>query len=98
MMLWNIKELRGKYNFADYMELAGRLNYQMAAPDQNLLNYMHWKQVKFVDEYKYNLFSRFAYNRGIHYSDVKAETCIVHFAGFKAWEGEYVHYDLEQLW
>lgn len=39
-----------------------------------------------------------AYNNGIHYEDVKKETTIVHFAGMKPWEGEYVHYDIEQLW
>lgn len=98
LMLWNIEKLRGSYSFKDYMELAHRLNYQMLAPDQDLLNYMHWNQVKFVDEYQYDLFSKIAYNYDIHYEQVKAETTIIHFAGPKPWEGEYVHYDIEQLW
>ena len=95
LMLWNIEKLRGKYNFETYMDLAKKLNYQMLAPDQDLLNYMHWKQVKFLDEYQYDLFSRMAYNNGIHYEDVKSETTVIHFAGMKPWEGEYVHYDIE---
>ena len=80
------------------MDLAQRLNFQILAPDQDLLNFMHWNQVKFVDEYQYNLFSKMAYNHGIRYKDVVAETTIIHFAGMKPWEGEYVHYDIEQLW
>lgn len=98
LMLWNIKQLRGKYCFKDYMDLALQLNYQVFAPDQDLLNFMHWKQVKFLDEYQYDLFSKMAYNSGIHYEDVKKETTVIHFAGPKPWEGEYIHYDIEQLW
>ncbi len=98
MMLWNIEKLRGKYTFQTYMDLARELNYQLIAPDQDLLNYLHWNQVKFLDEFQYDLFSKMAYNNGIRYEDVKKETTIVHFAGMKPWEGQYVHYDIEQLW
>lgn len=98
MMLWNIKELRGKFSFSYYMQSASDLNYNLMAPDQDLLNYIHWQQVKFVDEYKYNLFSRLAYNHGVTYEDIKREAHIIHFAGYKPWSGEYVHYNLENLW
>ena len=97
-MLWNIALLRGKYSFKDYMELAKKLEFKMLAPDQDLLNYMHWNQIKFVDEYQYNLFSRIAYKNGIRYEQVKEETVIIHYAGMKPWEGQYVHYDIEKLW
>ena len=98
IMLWNIAALRGHYSFDFYMKLARDLNYQILAPDQDLLNFTHWNQVKFVDEYKYDLFARLAYNRGITYEDVKREVHVVHFAGFKPWCGEYVHYNIEKLW
>lgn len=98
LLLFNLDALRKRYSFQSYMELARTLNYQILAPDQDLLNYMHWKEVRFLDEYRYNLFSKIAYNHGIHYEQVKAETTIVHFAGMKPWEGQYVHYDIEQLW
>ena len=98
LMLWNIAALRGKYSFKGYMELAGKLEYKMLAPDQDLLNYMHWNQIKFVDEYQYDLFSKKAYNDGIRYAQVKEETTIIHYAGMKPWEGQYVHYDIEKLW
>ncbi|MBQ8591884.1 MAG: glycosyltransferase family 8 protein, partial [Lachnospiraceae bacterium] len=98
IMLWNIASLRKQYNFRSYMELAASLNYQILAPDQDLLNYMHWNQVKYVDEYKYNLFARLAYNHGITQEDILTETHVIHYTGFKPWSGEYVHYDTEQLW
>lgn len=98
VMLWNIAALRGHYHFADYLRLAADLNYEILAPDQDLLNYMHWNQVKYVDECQYDLFSRYAYNQGITYAAVKKQVSIIHFAGFKPWSGEFVHYDTEKLW
>lgn len=99
LMLWNVKKLRAEnYNFRRYMELAERVKDKLMAPDQDILNYMHLNQVKYLDEYQYNLFSRLAYNRDVHYEDVKKETTIIHYAGMKPWEGEYLHYDIEQLW
>ncbi len=98
LLLWNIPKLREKYNFQAYLDLADSLHYQVLAPDQDLLNYMHWNEVKFLDEYQFNLFSRLAYNNDIHYEDIKRETSIIHFAGMKPWEGQYVHYDIEKIW
>ena len=98
IMLWNIAALRNHYSFDYYMKLAKDLNYQILAPDQDLLNLAHWNQVKFVDEYKYDLFARLAYNHGVTYEDVKREVHVVHFAGFKPWNGEYVHYNIEKIW
>lgn len=99
MMLWNIEAMRGKYCFKIYMDLAKELDFKMQAPDQDLLNYMHWQQVKFLDEYQYNFYARLAYNLGIRYEEVKRETSIVHFVGKKPWQGgDYAHYDIEQLW
>lgn len=98
MMLWNLEELRGKYCFKSYMNLAKEWDYKLLAPDQDLLNYMHIGEVKYVDEVQYNLFSRFIYSNGFHYEDVKKETTIIHFPGIKPWEGKWVHYDIEKLW
>jgi lipopolysaccharide biosynthesis glycosyltransferase len=97
-MLWNMNLLRTKYSFASYLELARNLQYKLFAPDQDLLNLMHWQQVKYVDEYRYDLFARFASYHGVTYEDVKNSCAVVHFAGVKPWEGDFVHYDIEQLW
>ena len=44
--------------------------------------------------YQFDLFSKMAYNNGIHYEDVKKETTIVHFAGMKP-QKEYVAFSGE---
>lgn len=98
VLLMNIKKLKENYCFDDYMKLADFINYGMVAPDQDLLNLMHYREVKFFDGNKYNLFAKVAYNHDVHYEEVKAEVAIIHFAGPKPWQGQHVHYDIEQLW
>lgn len=98
VLLMDMKALRKKYCFQDYINLAEKLNFQMVAPDQDILNYMHWKETKIIDANRYNLFAKAAYNHDIHYDEVKQAVTIIHFAGQKPWAGEYVHYDIEQLW
>lgn len=98
MMLWNLPLLRRSYSFSSYMELAATLHYTLLAPDQDLLNFVHWDHVQFADEHVYNLFSRLAYLNGYTYERVKEETAIVHYAGYKPWQGCFVHYDTEKLW
>lgn len=99
MLLLNIAVLREQgYTFHRYLDLAAELDYKIPSPDQDLLNLMHHGQVKYLDETKYNLFARLIYNLGFHYVDVKEAATIVHFPGMKPWEGQYVHYDIEQLW
>lgn len=98
VMLLNIYELRKKYCFQDYMSLAQKLNFGVVAPDQDLLNYMHWDEVKLLSGHQYNMFARNEYYfNNIHYNDAK-KSSIVHFVGRKPWEGQYIHYDIEQLW
>lgn len=99
VMLWNLKQLRSQgYYFEKYLQLAANTKTKLLAFDQDLLNLMHHNEVRYVDEYLYDLFPRFAYANGIHCDDVKNETVIVHFTGEKPWEGKYIHYDIEKLW
>lgn len=98
VMLLNIEAMRGKYSLKDYLEVAQKLNYNLVAPDQDLLNYVHWNEVKLLNENVYDLFAKVAYNYDIHYEEVKEQVAIIHFAGDKPWHGNSVHYDIEQLW
>lgn len=98
VMLWNMESIRRKYHFKDYMELCQKLKFQVFAPDQDLLNYMHMGQLLYADEYTYNLFARLAYNYNIHYEQVKKECAILHYTGHKPWCGKTVHYDIEKIW
>ena len=98
VMLWNLKKLRTQYTFEFYMQLIKELHFEVLAPDQDLLNYAHYDCLKYADEYKYNLFARHSYNCGIRYQQAKNEAAIIHYTGFKPWSGQYVHYDIEQIW
>ena len=98
IMLYNINQMRTNYDVNVYLKIAEKLEYKLVAPDQDLLNYAHWNEVKLLDAYKYDLFARLAYNYDIHYEEVKEQVAIVHFAGEKPWQGNCVHYDVEQLW
>lgn len=98
VMLLNISAMRGKYNLDKYLNVAEKLEYRMLAPDQDILNYAHWEEVRILDKNKYNLFGRLAYNHDIHYEEVKEQVSIVHFPGYKPWSGVNLHFDIEQLW
>ena len=98
VLLMNVSALRNKYGLEDYLKVAEDLEYNILAPDQDLLNYVHWNEVKIMDANKYNLFARLAYNYDIHYEEVKEQVTIVHFPGRKPWSGVNLHFDIEQLW
>lgn len=92
-LLMNVKEMKKKYSLEEYLRIAEKLEFKLVAPDQDLLNYIHWKEVKFIDATNYNLFARLAYNCDVHYEQVKEEVTIIHFLGKKPWDGK-----CEQLW
>ena len=98
VLLLNIKLLREKYHLEDYLKAAKKIDYKIVTPDQDLLNYVHWKEVKIIDASKYNLYARFAYNYGVRYEEVKEKVTIIHFLGNKPWNGKAERFDIEQLW
>ena len=80
------------------METAKKLDYKLVTPDQDLLNYLHYKEVKIIDAVKYNLFARMAYNLGVGYKEVKQKVTLIHFIGNKPWDGKADRFEIEQLW
>lgn len=98
VLLYNVTEMRKKYCLKDYIDLARQLEFKMVAPDQDVLNFMHWREVKQFPPERYNLFSWGAYTKGIRYEAVLKDVSIVHFSGPKPWSGKWVRYDIEQLW
>lgn len=98
VVLFHIREMRGRYCFRDYLDAARQLDYKMVAPDQDILNYIHWKETMYVDQAQYNLFAWIAYINGTHYQEVKEKASIIHFSGPKPWAGRNVRYDIEQIW
>lgn len=97
-MLLNIAKMREKYSFATYIQAIEEWNYQMDAPDQDILNYVHWEYVGYVDYNEYDLFARIAHNNGLTYEEVKQNVAVIHYAGTKPWDADNCHFDIEQLW
>lgn len=98
VMLLNIDRMRGLYDFAVYQRAIEEWNYEMSAPDQDILNYVHWKNVGYVNFEEFDLFARAAHNKGVTYADVKNYVTIIHYAGDKPWNNSSVHFDIEWLW
>ena len=98
VMLLNISDMRKKYSFQTYLDAIEAWDYKMEAPDQDILNWVHWQHVDYVDCMVYDLFARVAHNAQITYEEVKEGVAIVHFAGAKPWECSNFHFDIEKLW
>ena len=99
MILMDFAYLRERYSFADYMNLAESIDYEIFAPDQDLLNLMHEDETEFVDALKYDLFACNAMVNGLDYEAVKHDVSIIHYVGDKPWRGgSHFHYEVEQLW
>lgn len=80
------------------MEVAEKCQYRLETPDQDLFNYVHWKDVKFVDAVKYNLYARFAHNFGVGYEEAESQVTMVHFLAKKPWNPNAEHFEMERLW
>ena len=94
----NISELRKKYSFRTYLSAMEEWGYKMDFPDQDIINYVHWKEIGYVDGLKYDLFATIAHNNGMSYEDVSENACIIHFAGEKPWNGRNYFFDIEKIW
>ena len=99
MILMDMEYLRSRYGLADYMRMAESLNYEVFAPDQDLLNLMHKDETQYVDAWEYDLFACNAFIRGYDLDRVRRDVKIIHFVGDKPWQGgSHFHYDVEHLW
>ncbi len=98
VILANIEMLRGKYPFQLYLDAMEAWNYEMFAPDQDILNYVHWRHLKYQDPLKYNCFSHYLRARGISVEQANKTASIIHFMAYKPWNTRYEHYSIEQIW
>ncbi len=94
----NIASLRKDYSFDSYVDAFEVWNYEMAAPDQDILNWVHWDQVKYADARKYDCFAGLAHKSGFSYEYVKENSYIIHFTGDKPWETKKFHHPIEMIW
>lgn len=104
VLLMNLKEMRGQYHLQTYLDALTSLNMEVVTPDQDILNWVHWQEVeymdedKFVDSNRYNLVARYAASNNLSYEYTKEEIYIIHYAGDKPWNGDALHYYLELIW
>lgn len=98
VILMNVEKLRTEYNFNRYLECIKKWNYEMGAPDQDILNYEHYNQLIYVDSHKYNYFSRIAHENGIDYKKGKKVLGIIHYTDEKPWNTKNYHYPIEKIW
>lgn len=81
VMLWNITEVRKHYSFQDFMRVANEHRNELYWPDQDLLNYMAYGRVKYVDPYQYNYFVKCS-----RYEKIPQQPVILHFTGCNPWQ------------
>lgn len=98
MLLINVSEWRKKYNLKYYLEILKSIDYKVLAPDQDLLNYVHSNEVKYLDGDKYNVFCGISHCLGKNYEEIKENAYIIHFTGTKPWDSNCLHFDIEMLW
>lgn len=99
VLLMNLKALKENYTFNKYMEIFAQIKDKVEYFDQDLLNYTHYKEVKFVDEIKYGLFTFAAHRNGMTYEEAKENVSIFHFTGqAKPWTVNLIRYDIEKIW
>jgi len=99
VLLMNLAELKKEYSFQKYVTTLASIAENVGYPDQDLLNYMHYRQVKIVDENKFGLVASIAHEMGMSYEDVQKKVYILHFAGpYKPYRTAEFRYDIEKIW
>lgn len=98
VILFNMEQIRKRYTFDDYMGVAQKFNFNFRAPDQDIINYLHHGKIKVISNRTYNMFGKYYYSKGLDYTDALTDAVIVHFTGWKPWDGEGIHYNTEKLW
>ncbi len=95
VVLYDLGKLREKYTFFDFMDAARELNFDLPYVDQDILNYLFYDQVKWIDRHKYNYMP--ASDRGERLNDISFCPTIIHFAGVNPWAAKKEP-TVSQLW
>ena len=90
MMIWNLEKLRGKYTLQTYLDKAAEFDYKIPALDQDLLNLVHWDDVRYVNPYEYDCFTFYSPDENIERigEQCPMEAAIIHYAGPKPWNNQ----------
>lgn len=83
VVLYDLSKMREKYTFSDFMDAAKQLNFDLPYVDQDILNFLFYDQVKWIDRNKYNYMP--ASDKGECLKNNSFTPAIVHFAGINPW-------------
>lgn len=82
VMLWDIAAVRKEYELTDFLKAAEEIGYDLPYVDQDLLNYMVYDRVLYLDAYRYNFQIK---DVGGDEAERHGDPVIVHFAGRSPW-------------
>ena len=99
ILLFDMNAMREHHSFDDYVKALKEWDYQVIAPDQDLLNYVNYDETKVIDWKRYNFFARNAAERVITSQSIyDTDISVVHFPGPKPWNNSGDHYEAELIW
>ncbi len=84
VMVLNLPVIRAAFTFADFMNAAKELRFDLPDVDQDILNYLMADNVLWMDEYRYN-YMPLAVLRDHPEWDQKTDATVVHFAARNPW-------------
>ena len=83
MMVWNLKEMRGKVSFDDFVNAAEELDFNLPLVDQDVLNYKYYKKTLFIDPKKYNFMVSTYCRDG--WTGEYNNALVLHYTGVNPW-------------
>ncbi len=96
MLLINLPLLREHVGTADYLRVIREQKGKLLAPDQDVINLVHWRKTGLVDEYRYDFFQ--ACLKDVSVEEVKQYVSIIHYAGPKPWMTDDIDAHAYKIW
>lgn len=96
VMLVDLEQLRGKIRGTDYMKVLQEQLGGLLAPDQDIINLVHWENIGLVDEFRYDFFNSCL--KGLEAREVKQLVSIIHYAGPKPWMPIDINVNAHRIW
>ena len=84
VMLWNLELLRKEITSEDFFAGAAELDGTLECADQEVLNYLFYNRIRWMDAYRFNYLIMTDNERGSDYRET--DPVIIHFAGCNPWK------------
>jgi lipopolysaccharide biosynthesis glycosyltransferase len=98
VMLWNLDYIRERYCFDDFMKVILLFGDRLIFNDQDVLNYMFYRNTMSLESNKYNSLVN-GYDENADFEDIVSKAAIIHYAGGSPWQvGEIDRYDIKMWW